>query len=75
MLSLRNLIDKSVKTNKQEEKHTNLSSKLSTYEDHIARVNTNKMIQPLILHVNNEQYEKITELLSKLSTYEDRLEK
>ena len=63
------------KINKQEEKLTELSSKLSTYEYHIYKVSVNKIIQPLPLQVNNEQYKKITELSSKISTYEDHPEK
>ena len=69
------LIDTSSKTDKQEEKLTKLSSKLSTYEEHIDKVIINKMQQPFPLQFNNEQDERITYLSSKISTYEDRLDK
>ena len=69
------LNDTSVNSNKQEEKPTELSPKLSTYEYYTDKVNTKRMLQPLSLQVNNDQDEKITELSSKLSTYEDYLEK
>ena len=36
------LIDTSAKTNKQEERITELSSKLSTYEDRMEKIITNK---------------------------------
>ena len=72
---LAKLDDTLVKTDNQEEKLTEISSKLSSYEDHTDKVNINKMLQPLPLQVNNEQYEKTTELSSKISTDEDRLEK
>ena len=67
--------DTSVKTDKQEEKLVYISSKLSTYEYRIDKVNINKILQPLPLQVNNEQDEKIKELSLKLSTCEYRLEK
>ena len=38
---LADLYDTSVKTNKQEEKLTDISYKLSTYEYHIDKANTN----------------------------------
>ena len=60
---------KNVNTNNQEEKLTDPSSKISTYEDHRYKFIIKKMLQPLTLQVNNEKDDKITELSSKLSTY------
>ena len=67
------LTDKSSKIDKQEEQLAELSSKLSTYEDHMDKVIINKIQQPLPLQVNKNQDDKITELSSKLSPEEDRL--
>ena len=68
-------IDTIVKKNKQDEKITELSSKLSNYEDRLEKI-TNKetQIKPLALQVKQYQYEKITDLSSKISTYEYRQE-
>ena len=57
---LMKLDDTSFKTDNQEEKLIELSSKLSTYEDHMDKSNINKILQPLPLQVNNEQDEKST---------------
>ena len=69
------LTSKSSKIDNQEEKLTDLSYKLSTYEYHMDKVIINEMQQPLPPQVKNNQYEKILELLSKLSNYEYLLEK
>ena len=72
---LAKLTDTISKTDKQEEKLTELSYKLSTYEDHMDNVIINKMKQPLPLQVKNDKDEKITYISSKLSTYGYCLEK
>ena len=46
---LAKLTDKSSKTDKQEEKITDISSKLSTYDDHMYKAIINKIIRPLTL--------------------------
>ena len=51
--------DTSSKTDKQEEKLTKLSSKLSNDEDHMYKVIINRMHQLFPLQVNNEQDEKL----------------
>ena len=62
--------------NEQDEKITEISSKLSTYEDRLYKMSKKERhIQPLVLQVKNELDEKITELSSRISTYEDRIEK
>ena len=43
----------SIKTNKQEEKLTDISYKISTYEYHIEKLSINEMLQPFPLQVNN----------------------
>ena len=50
---LAKLTDTCSKTDNQEEKLAELSSKLSTYEDHMNKVVINKMQQPFPLKVNN----------------------
>ena len=71
---LATLADTNNKKNKQEEKITDISSKLSTYEDRLDKMSINEtQLQPLTLWLKNKQDYKITELSSKLSTYEDFL--
>ena len=72
---LEKMDDKSLNIENQEEKLTDISSKLSTYEYHMDKVNINEMLQILPLQFNNPQVEKITDISSKLSTYKYRLEK
>ena len=54
---LTKLSGKSFNTDKQEGKK-NLSYKISTYEDHMDKVITNKNLQPLPLHIDNKKDEK-----------------
>ena len=49
---LEKLTDTSFKKGKQEEKLTELSSKISTYEYHIDKSIINEMLQPLSLQIN-----------------------
>ena len=51
---LEKLTDTSVKKGKQEEKLTELSSKISTYEYHIDKSIINEMLQPLSLQINKQ---------------------
>ena len=65
---LAKLTNKSYNTDKQEKKLTYISSKLSTYEDRLEKLNTKEtQIQYLSL--------QITEISSKLSAYENSLDK
>ena len=62
--------------NEQDEKITDLSSKLSTYKDGLEKTsNKETQLHPLVLQVEQDQDEKITDLSSKLSTYSYRLNK
>ena len=66
---LEKVTDTIPKTDKQEEKTHRLSSKLSTYEDHMDKVTINKIQQPLPLQVNNYQDDKITFPSPNLSNF------
>ena len=60
---LETIIDTSVKTNKKDEKITELPSKLSNYVDHTDRIrNKEGRRQTLVLQVKQDQDEKSTEL-------------
>ena len=60
--TIKKLTNTSYNTDKQEEQLTDISSKLSTYEDLLEKMNiTETKIYPLSLH--------ITEISSKLSAY------
>ena len=58
---IQTLTDTNDKKNNQEENITDLSSKLSTYEDLLDKMIINEtQLQPLTLQVKNDQDEKIT---------------
>ena len=82
---LKKLTSRSYKTNKHEEQLTEISSKLSNYEDRLKKLrikDTQIHISPL--HIiklidtssNTDKHEEqLTEITSKLSAYETRLDK
>ena len=52
--------DTSINIDKQEEKFVEISSRLSTFEDHVDKSNINKILQPFLIQVNNKQDDKTT---------------